>query len=387
MAAVDVTSQADEGATGVRTPVRCEQAGEGWHEVGAAIVLDGVGESLDLRGGLEHLEVVTQPLDQRPGNGDRALEGVNGGLVADLVADGGQQTILGEDGLLAGVHQHEAAGAVGVLRHALLEAGLAEGGSLLVTEDAGDRGVDQQAVLAAVAIDLGGGLDLGEHRLRDTHDLAHRVVPLEGLDIHEHGAGSVGRIGDVHAAVGASGQVPQHPGVHVAEVQVASLSLLTSTLDVVEDPLDLRAGEVRGETQAADVLEAVSTLVASQFVTDLLGTGILPHNGVIDRVAGVLVPHHGGLALVGDSNGSQLVAVDVGLGQRESDDIANSFPDLDRVVLNPSGTREDLLEFLLADGHDLARVVEDDGPGRGGALVDGEHELLVAHDCCLSCLR
>ena len=37
--------------------------------------------------------------------------------------------------LEAGVHQHEAAGAVGVLRHARLEAGLAEERGLLVPGD------------------------------------------------------------------------------------------------------------------------------------------------------------------------------------------------------------------------------------------------------------
>jgi hypothetical protein len=41
--------------------------------------------------------------------------------------------------LLAGVHQHEAAGAVGVLGQPGLEAGLAEQRALLVAGDAGDR--------------------------------------------------------------------------------------------------------------------------------------------------------------------------------------------------------------------------------------------------------
>lgn len=114
---------------------------------------------------------------------------------------------------------------------------------------------------------------------------------------------------------------------------------------------------------------------------------VLPHDGVINRLTGVLVPHHCGLALVGDTSSSQLVAVDVGLGQGEPNDVANGLPDLDRVMLNPSSTREDLLELLLANGHDLAGVVKDDGTGGSSALVNGEYKLLIAHVGCLSYLH
>ena len=50
--------------------------------------------------------------------------------------------------LLAGVEQHEAAGAVGVLGLAYGEAGLADGGGLLVTQVAadGDRAAQRAAV-------------------------------------------------------------------------------------------------------------------------------------------------------------------------------------------------------------------------------------------------
>src|SRR5690606_28444225 len=47
--------------------------------------------------------------------------------------------------------------------------------------------------------------------------------------------------------------------------------------------------------------------------------------------------------------------------------------------LHPAGAREDLLVLLLAGGDDRARVVEDDRPGAGRALVDGEH--VVRHGC------
>ena len=49
-------------------------------------------------------------------------------------------------------------------------------------------------------------------------------------------------------------------------------------------------------------------------------------------------------------------------------------PDLDRVVLDPAGAREDLPVLALVDGHDAALGVEDDAARGGGALVDRRDE-------------
>src|SRR5699024_4026055 len=144
-------------------------------------------------------------------------------------------------------------------------------------------------------------------------------------------------------------------------------------------PLDLRAGEVGRQRQAHPLLVLVSTLVAPELVADALGTGVLPDDRVVDRLTGGLVPHHGGLALVGDAHGRQPVAVDVGAHQPLAGHVAGVPPARLRVVLVPAGLREDLLVLLLPAGDDLAGVVEDDRAGRGGALVDGHdvHGLVV----------
>ena len=179
----------------------------------------------------------------------------------------------------------------------------------------------------------------------------------------------------MHAAVDAARQVPQDPGVGVAEVQVAGLGALTSTLDVVQDPLDLRAGEIGGQAQATDLTEAIRPLVALKLLNDVGGAHILPDDRVVHGFAGVLVPHNRGLTLVGDTHGSQLVTVDLRRLQSLGNDQTRGLPDLEGVVLDPARVREDLGEFLLSDGDNLAGVVEDDRTGRGGALIDGENEL------------
>ena len=67
----------------------------------------------------------------------------------------------------------------------------------------------------------------------------------ERAQVHHHRAARVGHVGDVQAAVGAAGQVPDQPGVHVAEDQIAGVGLLAGAVDVLEDPADLRARRSR----------------------------------------------------------------------------------------------------------------------------------------------
>ena len=52
-----------------------------------------------------------------------------------------------------------------------------------------------------------------------------------------------------------------------------------------------------------------------------------------------------------------------------------ALPDLDRVVLDPAGLRQDLLVLELVAAHLVAVVVEDHESGAGGALVDGADEV------------
>ena len=309
------------------------------------------------------------------GDGDRALQRVDRCRVAELVAQGGQQPVLGAHDLFAGVEDQEAAGAVGVLRLAGAEGGLAERCRLLVAEDAGDRHLAQQLRGVDLAVDLGGGLDFRQHAARNAEVGEDLVVPGEGFQVHEHGARGVGDIGDVHAAVGAAGQVPGHPGVGVAEEQVPGLGGLAGAVDVVEDPLDLGAGEVRRQRQADAFLVAVHAPVGREFLDDVLGAGVLPDDGVVNRNACLLVPDHRCFTLVGDADGRNVVAGQVSGGQGDGDDFAHVVPDFGGVVLNPSRLREDLLVFHLARGNDGACVVEHDGTGTGGSLVNGDDVL------------
>ena len=332
-------------------------------------------EGLDLGGGLDQAHLVAHPLHQRAGDGDGALQGVDRLLVADPVADGGEQAVVGVDRLVAGVHQQEGAGAVRGLGLALGEAGLAEQRGLLVAERGGDRHAVEDAALGVCR----------RPRRRSGSPAARRpgrpstgrifVVPLQGVQVHQHGARGVGDVGDVHAAVDAAGEVPDDPGVHGAEEDVAALGALAQALDVVEQPADLRAGEVarpaagrsRGGSGPgrrcgrAPCRARRCGCPARRWRCARARRCSCPTAAVVSRW--LVMP----IALTS-------AEVMPGLGDGAVDDLLDVRPDLGGVVLDPARLGEDLLVLLLVDGDDPAVLVEDDAAAGRGALVDGRDE-------------
>ena len=186
----------------------------------------------------------------------------------------------------------------------------------------------------------------------------------------------------MNAAVNTTGQVPDQPGVGVAEEQVAAFCALACAFNVVQDPLDLGAGEVGGEVQADDVVVLANALFACELFNDFLGAGVLPDDCVVDGLTGVLVPHDGGFTLVGDADCSDFVVVDFAVCHSHCYDLTDVLPNFGCVVLDPAGLGEDLLVLELALSHVLARLVEQDRAGAGGALVDGEDVLALDVEGC-----
>ena len=84
-----------------------------------------------------------------------------------------------------------------------------------------------------------------------------------------------------------------------------------------------------------------------QLVDDLLGPGVLPDDRVVDRLAGVLVPHERRLTLVGDAEGHEVGCRQPGVVEGGLQHRAGALPDFDGIVLDPPGPRQDLLVFEL----------------------------------------
>src|SRR5476649_444016 len=321
------TGQAEQRATRIRVPIRRAQAGEGRDQVYAVAVFDLAGEVFGVGCIGDDLQLVTQPLYGGTTVEYRAFQGV-GHFAAGAASDGGEHAVLGFDGLVAGVHQQEAAGAVSVLGLTRFYAHLAEQGRLLVTGDAADGDT-----AFGTAVDFRRRFDLRQHFARHVENLQHLRIPLQGVDVEEHGARGVGVIGNVGFA---AGKFPDQPAVDGAEQQLAVARTLTAAFDVVEDPLQLGAGEVRVGDQAGGVADVLLVAITLELLADLGAASALPNDRVVDRTASDLVPDHGGFTLVGDTDGSDLVMVQAGLCQGLDHHRALGGEDFHRVMFNPA---------------------------------------------------
>src|SRR5690606_8650723 len=258
---------------------------------------------------------------------------------------------------------------------------LPEQRGLLVAGDARDGNAGALArTQVGVAVDFRRRAHLRQHLARDIQRLQHDRVPVQLVNVVEQGARGVGVVGDVGLALG---HLPDQPAVDGAEQQLAAPCTLAAALDVIENPLDLGAGEIGVDHQPGGLADVLFHAVTLELIADRRALAALPDDGVVDRATGDPVPDDGGLALVGDADGRDLLVGDAGLGQGLDEHGALSGPDFHGVMLDPTGLRVDLREFALGDGDHVGVAVQHDGTGTGGALVEGDDELLVvrvAHD-------
>ena len=167
----------------------------------------------------------------------------------------------------------------------------------------------------------------------------------------------------------AAGQIPDEPRVHVAEQQLAALGTLARTGNVIEDPLDLRAGEIGVDEQAGLFLHIRAKAVGREPVADGRRAAALPDDRVIDGLAGVLVPDDRRLALIRDADAGDVRRRQAALFKRLAHGKQLTLEDDHRVMLHPARLRVDLREGVLRQRHDVALAVEDNRAGTGCTLV------------------
>ena len=145
-------------------------------------------------------------------------------------------------------------------------------------------------------------------------------------------------------------------------------------VDVLEQPLDLRAGEVRVDDQAGSLAHELLVAPLAQLVTASGGAPVLPDQGVVDGLSRPRVPRDDGLALVGDPDAVEIGPLDAGIAERLPGHRARDLPDLGGVVLDPAGPREVLRELRVGPPRDPPLAIEDQAHGAGRALVDCEDQ-------------
>src|SRR5512138_2610223 len=100
-----------------------------------------------------------------------------------------------------------------------------------------------------------------------------------------------------------AGEVPHEPRVDRPEGQPAGARTLARTRHVVEDPGYFAAREVRVDHEPGATRDERLFAPGFERIAELGGAAVLPHDRVVDRLAGFAVPHDRGFALVGDPDG------------------------------------------------------------------------------------
>ena len=170
-------------------------------------------------------------------------------------------------------------------------------------------------------------------------------------------------------------QVEDEPGVDGSEDEVAGTRCLAGAVHVVEDPLHLSAREVRIGLQAGLRPNRVLEPRAHELVCHGRGAAALPHNSVMDGLTAVAIPHHRGLALVGDADGGDGVGMDAAFELDLHHDGDLGRQDFHRVLLNPTGVRVDVLDVTPRAGDDDAVLVHDERAHGRGARIE-RHDIL-----------
>ena len=129
-----------DGSTGVVDPVRSEQTTEGCHEYTSTAVGNAAGQITDLARITEETQVVHQEGYTTTGDSHATFQRINRiAFFTHLETDGGEQAVLGNDGLVANVVKQETTSTIGVLGHTRREGAVAKQGRRLVAHTAGDR--------------------------------------------------------------------------------------------------------------------------------------------------------------------------------------------------------------------------------------------------------
>src|SRR5690606_13687477 len=172
------------------------------------------------------------------------------------------------------------------------------------------------------------------------------------------------------------GEPPHQVAVDRPEGELAPLGPLARAGYVLEEPLELRAGEVRIENEAGLLANPGLAARGAELFAARGRASVLPDDGAMHGGAGLAVPEDRRLALVGDADGRDGLAVQARRGERALDADAHRAEDFLGIVLDPAGLRIMLRKLALVPAQNPPVEIHDEDGRAGRALVDGEQ---VAH--------
>ena len=148
------------------------------------------------------------------------------------------------------------------------------------------------------------GTCLGEQGSGDIEKLQKLLVPRERVNVEKQRACRVGYVGGVHLT---ACQTIDKEAIHRAEAKLAALGARAKPLVVIQHPLKLGGGEVRVNGKSRFLADHRFKSLCAQLVAILCRAAALPDDGGANGLARFSIPQDGGLALIGDADGSDIL--------------------------------------------------------------------------------
>ena len=122
-------------------------------------------------------------------------------------------------------------------------------------------------------------------------------------DVIEQGTCGVGRIR--HVALAAC-QLPHEIAVDRAEEQLSGFSLLSGSINIIQNPFEFGSGKVGIKKKSGAIGYSLLMAGLAQILAERGGSSVLPDDCIIDRFARLAIPDERRLALIGDTDGGNV---------------------------------------------------------------------------------
>ena len=364
----DVAGEAGDHAARVAAPVRREQAGERGHEVAAAVVLDRARQRLDLGRRADQPELVAEPLHQRAGDRDRALERVGRPARRRSCS---RRWSAGRSPTAPARRRCSSAGSCRCRRCTWRRRRRSRSGR--TAPRAGRPARPPPAGRRARRRPRRRPPSTGGSRAASPAARPSRRAATSSqssvCEVHQHRAAGVRHVGEV-----AAGELPDRASC-------------PSSRTAPRRPRRARAARRRGRAASGSSAPRSRSRAAARSGRgsgrcpasppssrdELVGARVLPVDRVVHRLAGRAVPHHGRLALVGDPERHRGRAASAApCRARRVTTVTHVVPRSRRGSCSTQPGRGKMwLVLLLADRDDRApRAVEHDAARGRRALVD-----------------
>ena len=164
-------------------------------------------------------------------------------------------------------------------------------------------------------------------------------------------------------------QFPENPGVHCAKQQFSSIRTAAIRIHLIENPGQLRCWKISVNDQACFFQQFAFPFAALDVLAQIRCTAALPNNGVVHWLSCHFIPHNGGLALVRDTNGFDIIRMNVGNGQQLLQNTKGRSPQFHRIFFHPAWLWIILTDFLLTHSNDGLRMVKRNRACTGGSDI------------------